>query len=53
LPTDVLISAGFFTSMLSPAAAAPGPTVVLIYAGAVLLGSSVLTLGIGLLRKRV
>jgi hypothetical protein len=49
----ILMSAGFFTSMLSPTAATPGPTVVLIYAGMVLLGLSVMTLGVGLLRKRV
>ena len=48
----ILLSAGFFTSMLPPAAVAPGPGVVLIYLGAVLLAVSVLTLGIGLLRSR-
>ena len=48
----ILLSAGFFTSMLPPTAEAPGPTVALIYAGTVLLGVSVLILGIGLMRKR-
>lgn len=47
----ILMSAGFFTSMGAPTAQAPGPTVVLIYLGMVLLGLSVVTLGIGLLRK--
>ncbi len=48
----ILLSAGFFTPMLPPTAAAPGPAVALIYAGALLLVVSVLTLGIGLLRSR-
>ncbi len=48
----ILLSAGFFLSMLPPAAVAPGPAVVLIYLGAPLLVVSVLTLGIGLLRSR-
>ena len=48
----ILLSAGFFTSMLPPTALAPGPAVVLIYLGAALLVVSVLTLGIGLLRPR-
>ena len=48
----ILLSAGFFTSMLPPAAVTPGPAVALIYAGAALLVASVLTLGIGLLRSR-
>ena len=50
--SGILMSAGFFTSMLPPTAQAPGPTIVLIHAGMVLLGLSVLVLGIGLLRKR-
>jgi hypothetical protein len=48
----ILLSAGFFTSMLPPTAVAPGRTVVLIYLGAALLTVSVLTLAIGLLRSR-
>jgi hypothetical protein len=48
----ILLSAGFFTSMLPPTAVAPGPTAVLIYLGAALLTVSVLTLAIGLLRSR-
>jgi len=48
----ILISAGFFFSMLSPAAAAPSRAVYLIYAGAGILAVSVVTLGIGLLRAR-
>ena len=46
----ILISAGFFFSMLPPAAAQPNGTVGLIYAGAVVLAISVLTLGVGLIR---
>jgi hypothetical protein len=48
----ILLSAGFFTSMLPPVAVTPGPAVALIYAGGALLVASVLTLGIGLLRSR-
>jgi hypothetical protein len=47
----ILMSAGFFTSMYSPTAAAPGPTLNLVYAGAVVLAVSVVTLGISLLRR--
>lgn len=50
--SGILLSAGFFTSMLPPTAETPGPTVALIYAGTVLLGVSVLILGIGLMRRR-
>jgi hypothetical protein len=46
----ILISAGFFFSMLSPTAAQPGRAVGLIYAGAIVLAASVITLAIGLLR---
>jgi hypothetical protein len=46
----ILISAGFFFSMLPPTASEPGPAVRLIYIGAVILAISVLTLGVGLLR---
>jgi hypothetical protein len=47
----ILISAGFFFSMLPPAATQPGPAVGLIYAGAVSLALGVLLLGVGLLRS--
>jgi hypothetical protein len=50
--SGMLISAGFFLSMLAPGAAEPGRAVVLIYAGAALLAASVVSLGIGLLRAR-
>jgi hypothetical protein len=46
----ILISAGFFFSMLSPTAGEPGGAVVLIYVGALSLAFSVVTLGIGLIR---
>ena len=46
----ILISAGFFFSMLPPTASQPGGAVGLIYAGAVILAISVVTLGVGLLR---
>jgi hypothetical protein len=48
----ILISAGFFFSMLPPTATQPGAAVSLIYVGAVVLALSVLTLGIGLIRIR-
>src|SRR5215475_1505965 len=40
----ILISAGFFLSMLPPAATQPSGTVGLIYAGAVVLAITVITL---------
>ena len=46
-----LISAGFFFSMLPPAATEPGRAVGLIYAGAVILAIAVVTLAIGLIRN--
>jgi hypothetical protein len=46
----ILISAGFFFSMLPPAATEPSPAIGLIYAGAVFLAISVITLAIGLIR---
>jgi hypothetical protein len=46
----ILISAGFFFSMLPPAAAQPSGAIFLIYVGAVILALSVLTLAVGLLR---
>ena len=44
----ILISAGFFFSMLPPAASRPTGAISLIYFGAVILAASVITLGIGL-----
>jgi hypothetical protein len=46
----VLISAGFFFSMLPPAATEPNGAVKSIYAGAAILAVSVITLAIGLIR---
>jgi hypothetical protein len=46
----ILIPAGFFFSMPSPAATQPNGAVSLIYAGALILAVAVVTLGIGLLR---
>jgi hypothetical protein len=46
----VLISSGFFFSVLRPTATQASGAVALIYAGAVILAFSVVTLGIGLLR---
>ena len=46
----VLISAGFFFSVLSPAATQPNGAVSLIYLGAVVLALAVVSLGIGLVR---
>lgn len=46
----ILISAGFFFSVLPPTATEPSGAVGLIYAGAVILAVSVITLGIGLIR---
>jgi hypothetical protein len=47
----ILISAGFFFSVLPLNASEVGPAVSLIYLGAVSLAFGVLTLGIGLLRS--
>ncbi|MGA7929693.1 MAG: hypothetical protein WCA20_27335 [Candidatus Sulfotelmatobacter sp.] len=46
----ILISAGFFFSVLPPTATQAGGAVSLIYAGALILAVGVVTLGIGLLR---
>jgi len=46
----ILISGGFFFSMLPPAATQPSGAVSLIYVGALILAVSVVTLGIGLIR---
>jgi hypothetical protein len=45
----ILISAGFFFSMLPPTATQPSGAISLIYVGAVILALSVLTLGVGLI----
>jgi hypothetical protein len=45
----ILIPAGFFFSILSPTATQPNGMVKLIYAGAIVLALSVVTLGFGLL----
>ena len=45
----ILISSGFFFSVLPPTATQASGAVALIYAGAVILAFSVVTLGIGLL----
>ena len=46
----ILISAGFFFSMLPPTATQASGAVSLIYVGAVILAISAITLGIGLIR---
>ena len=46
----IFISAGFFFSILPPAATEPSRAVGLIYAGAVILAISVITLAVGLIR---
>jgi hypothetical protein len=47
----ILISAGFFFSVLPPTATQAGGAVSLIYVGAAILAFSVVTLGVGLLRQ--
>ncbi len=47
----ILISSGFFFSMLPPTATEVSGAVSLIYAGAVILALAVVTLGVGLLRS--
>jgi hypothetical protein len=46
----ILISSGFFFSVLPPATTRPSAAVALIYLGAVVLAFSLVTLGLGLLR---
>jgi hypothetical protein len=46
----ILISAGFFFSMLPPTATQPNGAVALIYVGAVILAASVFALALGLIR---
>jgi hypothetical protein len=48
----ILISAGFFMSMLAPTATEPSRAIALVYAGAALLAGSVVSLGVGLLRAK-
>jgi hypothetical protein len=48
----ILISSGFFFSVLPPGATQPSGAVALIYLGAVVLASSVVMLGVGLLRSQ-
>jgi hypothetical protein len=48
----ILMSAGFFFSVMAPAATEPGRAIGLVYAGAAILAVSVLCLGVGLLRAR-
>ena len=47
----ILVPAGFFFSMVSPAATRPNRAIGLIYIGALILAVSVVTLGVGLLRS--
>jgi hypothetical protein len=46
----ILIPLGFFLSMTAPTASQPNGMVSFIYAGAIVLAASVVTLGIGLVR---
>ena len=46
----ILISSGFFFSVLPPAATQPNGAVSLIYVGALILAASVLILAVGLIR---
>jgi hypothetical protein len=48
----ILISSGFFFSVLPPTATQPSAAVALIYVGALILALSVVTLGVGLLRSQ-
>jgi hypothetical protein len=50
--SGILISGGFFFSMLAPGAGEPTRALALIYTGALLLAVSVVSLGIGLLRAK-
>jgi hypothetical protein len=46
----ILIPAAFFLSVASPTATQPNALIYLVYPGAILLGASVLVLGVGLIR---
>jgi hypothetical protein len=48
----ILMPAGFFFSVASPAATEPSSLITLTYAGGVVLAIGVFTLGIGLVRRR-
>ena len=50
--SGILISGGFFFSMLAPGAGEPTRAVALIYTGALLLAASTVSLGFGLLRAK-
>jgi len=47
----ILVPAAFFLSVLSPDATKPNSLIALAYVGALVLGSGVFVLGIGLLRR--
>lgn len=47
----ILMPLGFFLSVLSPSATTAGPMIYSVYAGGTLLAASLLTLGVGLLRR--
>jgi hypothetical protein len=49
----ILIPLGFFLSVASPNATKPGPWIRAVWGGAIVLGSSVLTLGILLIRSAI
>ncbi len=49
--TPLLVSAGFFLSVLPLKAERPGPLIALLYAGILTLTVGTLTLGVGLLRS--
>lgn len=46
----LLMSAGFFLSIVSPRATKPGPLIALVYLGALSLAVGAVTLGVGLIR---
>lgn len=46
----ILVSAGFFLSIVSPTATRPNRLIVLVYAGALALAAGTVTLGVGLIR---
>ncbi|MEJ7762993.1 MAG: hypothetical protein WKF80_09405 [Thermomicrobiales bacterium] len=46
----ILVSAGFFLSIVSPTATRPNRLIVLVYAGALSLAAGTVTLGVGLIR---
>jgi len=47
----ILMPLGFFLSVASPRAARPNGLIALVYAGALVLALSLLTLGVGLIRS--